>query len=171
MRKIWFIALGIVVLAAAGLAWAGGSRPGGAVNRQAFTVVDGPLTTTTDRWANVPGLKVSTSCHDSPAASATVGLELGRGSDPLKVRVVPDDPSLICLDCPGPEDLMRPRAVTLDTGGVRDSRSFTFVDERAAGSHGTRFQVQWKLVDPGGSASVKSATLNVLWDPLEGACY
>lgn len=97
-----------------------------------------------------------------------MSLELAEGSVPVDVRVVMDDPLVVCEDCTAPEGLMRPRAVRFE-----GTSSFTFVAKQAVGGHGTTFEVQWRVAEgapPGTAATLESGTLNLIWDELDGLC-
>ena len=171
--RVVIASLTIVALLAA-VAWAVKERGGGHVDTQSFRATEDPVSKTTTGWTTIRGLARTTSCPDTDAATATVSLHLAADSQAIDVRVVLDDISVECPDCPGPGDgVMAPKAVTLNTGGVEDSRSFTFVDEDVPGIHGTRFKAQWRLhppVGPEASATLDAATLNILWDKTEARC-
>lgn len=156
------------------VAWAAQGQGGGHVDTQSFKRIGGPISKTTSNWTTIPGLVRTTSCPDNDAATAQVSLEFAPGSQAIDLRVVLDDISIECPDCPGPADgRMNPKAVTFSVTGAEDSRSFTFVDENVPGIHGTRFIVQWRLHRQGGPnafATLRAATLNVLWDKTEEQC-
>ncbi|MDP9067134.1 MAG: hypothetical protein M3N53_02145 [Actinomycetota bacterium] len=170
MRR-WLIVAGALLLLVIGATAvvARTGRGGGAIDSQTFRWTNTPVSTSSSEWTTIPELSLGTGCQEDASTTATVSLELAEGSSPVDVRVVMDDPLVVCEDCTEPEGVMRPGAVRF-----HGTSSFVFVTRRAVGGHGTAFDVQWRLdgtAPAQGSATLESGTLNLLWEGLDGVCY
>lgn len=167
-RGIVIAAAGAIVVVGAAAVIARTAGGGGDIDSQTFRWTNTAVSTSSSDWARIPELHAETGCQEDQATTATVSLELAQGSSPIDVRVVMDDPLVVCEDCTVPEGVMRPRGVRFDT-----TSSFTFVARRAVGGHGTDFEVQWRLHEgapPNASATLESGTLTLIWDDLDGPC-
>lgn len=167
-NKVAAVVVAASVVGVAAVAFAATGRGGGELDRQTFRWTNESVSTSSTQWANIGRLSSGTGCQEDPSTTATVSLELAEGSSPVDVRVVMDDPLAECVDCTGPEGLMRPRAVRYEA-----TSTFNFVARKAIGGHGTDFYVQWRLAEgspPNASATLESGTLNLLWKELEGLC-
>ncbi len=147
---------------------------GGPVDVQGFAWTTDATSTSSTEWVSVPGVRdVSAACPARGGASATVSLEVQGGSGPVKMRVRMNE---IGGGAPvgeqPPGRVMRPGPVTIGTGSAGaevQSHSYTFVASRIPGDHGATFDVQ--LRSPSGtSATIRKATLRVLWNQPSGPC-
>jgi hypothetical protein len=84
------------------------------------------------------------------------------------LRVELDDIGTGCVDCEGPEGVMRPGGVPFDAGSRR-TVSFTFIAGNPPGDHGTGFRVQLRPTTEA-PVTVHKGSLSVFWNDLDGAC-
>jgi hypothetical protein len=147
---------------------------GGRVDVQGFAWTTDVASTSSTEWVSIPGIRdVSAACPERGGASATVSLEVQGGSGPVEVRVRMNEiGGAVPIGEKPPGRVMRPGPVTIGSGSAGadvQSHSYTFVASRIPGDHGATFDVQWR--SPGGTtATIRKATLRVLWNQPSGPC-